>query len=219
MIKLFAILRQMRPVDFLPDLLAFAGTVLCAILFRWQAHDLIWSLWISSLTFGYAWMLTAFIRAIVVASGRMKIVATLGGLFTLAFFVLHFSMFHAVHGEFLNEFFPLQAQLAFRPQHLTTLAPIALATYWPFILMTFVSRVRDFPWRNAPKNLGALMFMPYVNVIRMHVIIFVFAALDAAHLTKYAILPILLFYFFPWRIFNRERKALANETPRLPDNI
>ena len=219
MTKLLAILRQMRPADFLPDLLAFAGTVLCALVFRWQAHDLIWSLWISSLTFGYAWMLAAFVRAIVTADGWAKLSAALGGLFTLTFFVLHFSMFHAVHGEFLNGFFPLQPQLAFRPQHLTTLAPLALATYWPFILMTFVSRVRDFPWRHAPQNLGALMFMPYLNVIRMHVIIFVFAALDLAHLTRFAILPILLFYFFPWRIFNRERKALATKPVGSKPNI
>ena len=217
--KFFAILRRMTWADFGPDLLAFTGTVVSALVFHWQARDIIWSLWISSLTFGYAWMLTAFIRRIIITPGLMKIAATFGGLFTLAFFVLHFSMFHAVHGEFLNLFFPLQPQLAFRPEHLTTLAPVALATYWPFVLMTFVSRIRDFPWRNAPQNLGNLMFMPYVNVIRMHVIIFVFAALDAAHLSKLAIIPILLFYFFPWSIFNRERKAIARETPRLPNNI
>jgi hypothetical protein len=33
-----------------------------------------------------------------------------------------------------------------------------------------------------------------------------------------AIIPILLFYFFPWRIFNRERKALGR-APRTPKNI
>ena len=216
--KFIDILRRMTWADFGPDLLAFAGTVFCALAFRWQARDIIWSLWISSLTFGYAWMLTAFIRAIVSADGWAKAGAAVGGLFTLTFFFLHFSLFHAVHGEFLNGFFPLQPQLAFRPQHLTTLAPLALAAYWPFVLMTFVSRVRDFPWRKAPQNLGALMFMPYVNVLRMHVIIFIFAALDFAHLTRFAILPILLFYFFPWRIFNRERKALAQK-PHLPGNI
>ena len=35
----------------------------------------------------------------------------------------------------------------------------------------------------------------------------------------YAIFPVLLFYFFPWRVFNRERKALAAEAARAKPNI
>ena len=40
--------------DLALDLLAFAGTVACATIFRWEARDVIWGLWISSLTVGYA---------------------------------------------------------------------------------------------------------------------------------------------------------------------
>src|ERR1043166_1993409 len=35
------------------NLLLFAGTLACAWWFHWQASDLVWSLWLSSITVGY----------------------------------------------------------------------------------------------------------------------------------------------------------------------
>jgi len=58
--QVIAILRRMEPADYVLDLLAFAGTVTLALVFRWRARDLIWSLWISSLSSGYALMFTAY---------------------------------------------------------------------------------------------------------------------------------------------------------------
>jgi hypothetical protein len=84
--------------------------------------------------------------------------------------------------------------------------------------MTFVSRVRDFPWQRQQSDAGKAMFLPYLNVVRMHILIFIFAPLYFLHVANLAIIPILLFYFFPWRVFNRERKALA-KSPRTPKNI
>ena len=89
--KFIVILRRMRPADFMPDLLAFAGTVLLAILFRWQARDIIWSLWISSLSFGYLWILAALTCAVIYTPGRQKLGAIFGGLFMAAFFTFHAS--------------------------------------------------------------------------------------------------------------------------------
>ena len=94
----------------------------------------------------------------------------------------------------------------------------ALAAYWPFVLMTFVSRARDFKLGEGRQALEGAMFLPYLNVIRMHILIFVFAGLQAAKLAHYAIFPVLLFYFFPWRVFNRERKALAARTAPATQN-
>ena len=106
----------------------------------------------------------------------------------------------------LNLFFPLVKE-NFGPPNVFTLIATALAAYWPFVLMTFVSRVRDFPWRRDADDEGKAMFAPYLNVIRMHLLIFIFGGLYLLHLANLAIFPVLLFYFFPWRIFNRERKA------------
>ncbi|MCX7008607.1 MAG: DUF6498-containing protein [Kiritimatiellaeota bacterium] len=214
---IIAILQRLRPADYALDLLAFAGTVALALAFRWQAHDLIWSLWISSLSFGYFWLLAALTCSVIYTPGRKKIGAIIGGLFLAAFFTFHFGMFHFVHGVFLNLFFPLVKE-NFGPPNVFTLIGTALSAYWPFVLMTFVSRVRDFPWRQQPDDEGKAMFAPYLNVIRMHLLIFIFGGLYLLHLANLAIFPVLLFYFFPWRIFNRERKALA-KTPRSPKNI
>ena len=95
-----------------------------------------------------------------------------------------------------------------------TLAGTALAAYWPFVLMTLISRARDFPLGHKAMAGSSVMFQPYLNVIRMHILIFVFAGLQFAHLAHFALFPILLFYFFPWRVFNRERKGLASEAAR-----
>jgi hypothetical protein len=214
MYKLLAILRRLQPADYALDLLAFAGTVALAIGFRWQARDLIWSLWISSLSFGFVWMLTAYLCALVCVPGKAKLAAAVGGLFLMAFFTFHFGMFHFVHGAFLIEFFPLNPEKSGGMPSLLTLARPALAAYWPFVLMTLVSRARDLPWRQLPGDQGKGLFQPYLNVIRMHLLIFVFAGLQLAHLSNLALFPILLFYFFPWRIFNRERQALAAEQAR-----
>ncbi|MCX8160784.1 MAG: hypothetical protein N3G18_07615 [Candidatus Saccharicenans sp.] len=45
--------------DWLLDLGLFLGTVLLAWLERWSASDLVWSLWISSLTLGYSYILVS----------------------------------------------------------------------------------------------------------------------------------------------------------------
>lgn len=216
--KIFAILRRMTWADFGPDLLAFAGTVLCALVFRWQARDIIWSLWISSLSFGYLWLLAALTCAVIYTPSHKKIGAILGGLFLAAFFTFHFGLFHLVHGVFLNQFFPLVKE-KFGPPDIFMMIATALAAYWPFVLMTFVSRVRDFPWRQNAEDQGQAMFAPYLNVIRMHLLIFIFGALYLLHLANLALFPILLFYFFPWRVFNRERKALTAEAVRAPRNL
>jgi len=222
--RVIAILRRLEPADYVLDLLAFVGTVTWALVFHWQARDLIWSLWISSLSFGYALMFTFYITGIVKAPGLWKIGALLGGLFPLAFFTIHFGLFHLIHGMFLNNFFPLLSAPSLRHQSLLsilfTFAPAALAAYWPFVLMTFVSRARDFRWEGDRKfQMQSAMSRPYINVIRMHLLIFVFAGLQAAKLSQYAILPVLLFYFFPWRVFNRHRQALATETVCKPPII
>jgi len=201
----------MEAADFVLDVLAFAGTAAVALVFHWQARDLIWSLWISSLSFGSALMVTVYFTGIARASGRAKLGMAIAGLFQLGFVLLHFGFFHLGHAAFLDGFFPLLPGQGRLEEHLNNLAPAALAAYWPFVLMTFVSRARDFRLSNDKQALKNAMLLPYINVIRMHILIFVFFALQALQLTHYAICPVLLFYFFPWRIFNRERKALAAE--------
>ncbi len=184
--------------DVVLDGLAFAATVVLAAWLRWEAGDLIWGLWVSSLCVGYTYIVTTIVMSVVQAEGAARIAMAGGGLFMLAFFTVHFGMFHFVHSLFLNGFFPLVEEGEGFP-NLAAILGTALRSYWPIVAATFVSRWTDFPFRQKIKLSGhATMMMPYANVIRMHLLIFVFAGLNAAGLSNYAIYPVLIAYFFPW---------------------
>jgi hypothetical protein len=184
--------------DLALDLFAFAGTVACATIFRWEARDVIWGLWISSLTVGYATIVSNVVRGVRGVLGDYKVVAVVGGLGALAFFTFHFGMFHFVHAVFLNGFFPLVESGDGPFNFLSTIAKSASA-FWPLIVASFLSRLSDiFPDSPAPSGKDSFA-APYANVIRMHLLIFVFAGLHMADLSRFAILPVLAAYFFPWK--------------------
>ena len=184
--------------DLALDLFAFAGTVACATIFRWEARDVIWGLWVSSLTVGYATIVSNVVRGVRGVLGNYKAVALVGGIGTLAFFTVHFGMFHFVHAVFLNGFFPLVEPSDGFPHFLGMVGKSA-AAFWPLIVASFLSRLSDiFP--ASPSNPGKDSFAaPYGNVVRMHLLIFVFAGLHTAGLSRLAILPVLAAYFFPWK--------------------
>jgi len=188
----------MQKRDVVLDGLAFAVTVVLAAWLRWEAGDLIWGLWVSSLCVGYAYIVATIVMAVVQAEGVGRVVMGGAGLFMLAFFTVHFGMFHYVHSVFLNGFFPLVPKGQGFPKLPTVLAT-ALRQYWPIVAATFVSRWTDFPFRKKVSLSGQdTMMKPYANVIRMHLLIFVFAGLHAAGLSSFAIYPVLIAYFFPW---------------------
>jgi hypothetical protein len=184
--------------DLALDLLAFAGTVVWATLFRWEARGIIWGLWVSSLTVGYATIVSTVVRGVRSVLGSYRLVAVLGGLGTLAFFTFHFGMFHFVHGVFLNQFFPLLEEGDGFPNLLAMIGR-SFSSFWPLVVASFLSRVPDvFPaeTRAAGKDAFAA---PYANVVRMHLLIFVFAGLHMLDLTRLAVIPVLAVYFFPWK--------------------
>lgn len=111
-----------RILEFLPELLAFGIGLLMAWVFDWQAADLIWSLWLSSLVLGYATILSTIAGGVFVGwkasrhpefpADKKGVAYGVGGgaaLFFLVFFSLHFCGFHAGHATFLQSFYPLQA--------------------------------------------------------------------------------------------------------------
>lgn len=137
--------------------------------------------------------------------------------FLLGFFTIHFGGFHFVHGLFLNGFFPIINDSPFGKSPGETIyfffltVSTTVAAYWPFILFSAISRITDFKKAFESKG-GPNMMMPYANVVRMHLMIFVFAGLHAAGFQNYAVYPILVFYFFPLRsvlsaAFKRRKKV------------
>lgn len=200
---------------FWPDVLGFATAVFAVWWLDWQVKDVIWSLWASSLCVGYAYILTLIVMPVIRAKGMERIAAVLVGLFMLAFFTFHFGIFHFVHGVFLNEFFPLGG--AGSQSNPLPIFKTALATYWPFVLSSFIARWPDFKWRPQLTGVKGVPFTkPYINVARMHLLIFVFAGLQGAGLDGMAIYPVLAFYFVPWgallHLSMRKRQADAESS-------
>lgn len=216
-----------------PDALAFAAGLGVAWWAHWETTDLVWSLWLSSLVVGYAtivWTISAPAREFAVNAAGEREPGTLGprlltgglmlggGLFLLAFFTVHFGMFHFVHSVFLNSFFPI---FPGRTSHdlgpgLATYAEV-VRRYWIFLPMAFLAERAAFA-KPAPDDGavtaaaiarrkarsaagGGAMMAPYKNVVRMHLLIFFFAGASFAHLDSFLVYAVVYaVYFFPWRL-------------------
>ena len=227
-----------RWADAWPDALAFAAGLAVAWYAGWETKDLVWSLWLSSFVVGYTmiiWMIfapalligraayqnqTIRINNKEVPISSISRLAYLGiALFMLAFFTVHFGMFHFVHSVFLSMFFPLTA--GERPQ-MPGLAFYfhVVRDYWIFLPIAFLAERQAFrlPETTVPGTPAAAasgkvrksgkdgMMAPYKNVIRMHMLIFFFAAAHFAKLENFLVYTVVYAaYFFPWRLLKRDK--------------
>ena len=145
-----------------------------------------------------------------------------GGLFLLAFFTVHFGMFHFVHSIFLNSFFPVVPDQA-RSFPGPALYWEVMQRYWYFLPVAFLAERQAFSLspvevaapdnsvtveaiaarkaRNARQSGFNGMMAPYKNVIRLHLLIFFFAAAHFARLDNFLVYAVVYaVYFFPWRL-------------------
>jgi hypothetical protein len=223
-----------------PDALAFSVGLAVAWWAGWDAGDLVWSLWLSSLVVGYTlivWTIaqpafelgrTAWRGA--AADGNTASLWPLwailvgGALFFLGFFTFHFGMFHYGHSQLLISFFPIDTG---RAQGHTTWADMStyvevMRRYWTFLPAAFLAERAAF--MRKPLSLGGdsslvglvgsvagkrakardLMWEPYRNVARMHMLIFFFFFAHFAKLENFAVYAVVYaVYFFPWRLVRR----------------
>jgi hypothetical protein len=231
----------------LPDIAAFAVGLIAARMLGWTTTDLVWSLWLSSLTLGYLSILFAigkgfYLGSAVVSSDgfpaeyRAKAVlgGSLVGLFVLAFFSVHFCAFHAVHASFLSSLFPpngvpkqVFSSVSFNPIRLLGNAFGYLMPKYGFFLVPIIISERRALFGSlgtllvARREFGSdryltelfkasgasthdLFSRPYVNVLRMHVLIFFFAICHALKVDSFAVYVVVYaLYFFPWSVFKR----------------
>jgi hypothetical protein len=220
-----------------PDAVAFAVGLAVAWWAGWNTTDLVWSLWLSSLVVGYStilWMIgqpaVLFARAswkgraLVADSNPQALmwfwVALLAGvLFLLAFFTVHFGMFHYIHSQFLISFFPIgpgDATGRVSSAGWSTYVEV-MRRYWFFLPSAFLAHRAAFlrkPFSfgqdlsvasvSEVNKFGNVMTEPYRNVIRMHMLIFFFAAAHFAKLENFAVYSVVYAaYFFPWRLVRR----------------
>jgi len=182
------------------DVIAFSTAITLAGIFRWEATDLIWGLWLSSLIVGYATIVATIIVS-VRGSELPLALAVPGALGLLAFFTVHFGGFHVAHGAFLGGFFPPEGIEGMNSNPFNVF-PVIMKLYWPFVLVSLVAKIQHIVPKKAKLAMGDHLMKPYGNVVKMHLLIFVFAALHGIGLTRYAVYPVLIAYFFPWREFS-----------------
>ncbi|MDF1740162.1 MAG: DUF6498-containing protein [Verrucomicrobiales bacterium] len=165
------------------------------------------------------------------------------GLFYVGFFSLHFCGFHAGHSVFLNSFFPVEGipKDGFGNAFMNPLLlwkqvfQYLIVPYGAFLIPAFIverkhlmapfiggSRIMSGGLEGIKKmkkkdanGLGAGMMRPYVNVIRMHILIFFFAACQFLKVDSFMIyIVVSTVYFFPWsdlRKFRQSRKPAEGE--------
>ncbi len=220
-----------------PDLLAFSAGLIVAGWNGWDTTGLVWSLWLSSFVIGYALIVTHILRGVrlageaggeglamngvPIAPGASKVILTLGALFFLAFFTVHFGGFHWGHSIFLNLFFPVNGE----PMRggfpgVETYWTVVKQNWW-FIPLALVAQRAAFRPKAEPAGgadagtakaladrFGEGMMAPYKNVVRLHLLIFFFAFTFTLGLKGAPIFVVVYaVYFFPWEILRRKKPA------------
>lgn len=228
--------------------MAFAIGLAIAWFANWKTADLVWSLWLGSLTLGYLTILSFIAAGVYVgvfvvsrpefpARKRLPVVlaGTAGALFLLGFFSLHFGAFHSGHAAFLAVFFPLDGV---KPEIFSNcfLNPVRLGStafrhvvprYGAFLLpaiiaeRTHIFSTLGIAFRAVHENQAGFQWSewlapgparqmklrdpftrPYLNVIRMHLLIFFFGFCHMLHLESFLIFAaVYAVYFFPWSAF------------------
>jgi hypothetical protein len=275
--------------DLYLGIVLFLLNFMIAVSQNWSATDLVWSLWISSLVVGYAYILTTILGILIKGDegalmgvsknsskvrtptpvlnvfflftllfmtgfsrytliffllvvlsilfwleddlksklglaflpGKKSFISKLfinfpGVLFLLAFFSFHFIFFHFVHSIFLNGFFPILDEAPFGKDieetlfYFFDLIKISASRFWMFIALSAISRLSLY-FRAFNSGGMASMFLPYKNVIRMHITIFAVAFLSMANVQNYALYLIFIIYFLPlgtlWRMLKPTKKT------------
>ena len=139
-----------------PDALAFSVGLAVAWWAGWNAGDLVWSLWLSSLVVGYSIIIWTIAQpAFELGRSAWKgarangntaspwpfwALLFVGALFLVGFFTVHFGMFHYIHSQLLISFFPIDIGAGHRPDlaDMSTYAEIA-RRYWPFLPSAFLA--------------------------------------------------------------------------------
>jgi hypothetical protein len=157
-------------------------------------------------------------------------IALIGATLYLAFFTFHFGGFHFIQSEFLLDGYPLG--FPYHEMNRATLAEV-VRRYWPALPSAFLARRYAFTRRMfggvrhrlnergaAPAGASAStrsrwdemaesrVSGPYLQVMRMQVVIIAFGAVHALRRESFAVFAVIYaLYFFPWRLLRPPRGA------------
>jgi hypothetical protein len=167
-------------------------------------------------------------RALVAAHARSMLalgaILVVGVVFFVGFFTVHFGMFHYGHSQLLISFFPIEAGGAFgrsTDAGISTYAEV-MRRYWTFLPAAFLAERAAFLKKPLALGRGVslaqavaskggtagkaqrLIWDPYRNVMRMHLLIFFFFFAHFSGLENFAVYAVVYAaYFFPWRLVRR----------------
>lgn len=211
------------------SLFSFVVIFILARVENWTAGNMVWSLWITSLITGYCYLLAGIVSntfgsAILsedslinrlflgsIHSGIKYGLLIIGILFQLVFFTVHFGLFHFVYSIFLSEFFPIMGSSSEKFSDFLFFISASLKAYWPVILFTLFASIRKFQ-RILSQNEVDFTKRAYVNVIKIHLSIFLFAGLSATGINEWMFLLIFVIYFFPFSAVFEFLKKLKQKT-------
>ena len=163
-----------------PSTLALLGsnalTLVLALAFDWETGWLVWPYWIQSVVIGW------YARKRMLAlhdfttegftSGDQRVSEDEAGKrSTASFFSLHYGFFHTIYFVFLCVHHTVA-----NPRDVALLALCGLSFVYSQRQTYAVQHAADL---TGKPNLGALMFLPYLRVIPMHLIILASAALGS----------------------------------------
>ena len=168
-------------------------------------------------------------------------IALVGALFYLAFFTTHFGFFHYIHSQLLLGMYPLGD--GFTTMNGATFAEVLrryswalpsafLARRYAFARRTFALRAPiasgpdaipnghdGTPARPPETAAESRVFGPYLQVMRMHVVIIAFGAVHAARRESFLVYALIYaLNFFPWRLV-RDRLAPRAATAEISTTV
>lgn len=191
--------------------LSFASALWFARSQSWTAADIAWSMWLASLVIGYSYIIFTIFIANPIARDLSKPIepekgllavrvgAVAIGLGVLAFFTVHFGMFHFVHAMLLDGLLPMDIQSTDENTGLAIFLLLgeAISRYWPFVIAAGVSQAGIFvaAWRGEQKD---TMTAPYRAVMKNHIVIIALGFLTITMPQLNVLVFLLMVYFFPW---------------------
>jgi hypothetical protein len=124
-------------------------------------------------------------------------------LFIFFFFLGHFGGFHAGHAFVLQFLVPLELEV---PGTIDSLAgtrsvffsffKVLFLAYWPYVLSVATASFRSYH-KALVSEKKDYMTVPYRNVIRIHILIFILAPVAMAGLGRVVTIVVLFFFYFP----------------------
>ena len=147
------------------------------------------------------------------------LVGIICALFNLAFFSFHFLGFHFAHSVFIQFLFP-HPEIAVLQKTVSRdtffdllkyLQPLLLC-YWPIIVQKLIydfphlGRLLNFRVSNSDSNIDSkkVFFQAYINVVKIHILIFILVGLNALQTGQYLNYVIIFsIFFFPFSSLKR----------------